>query len=84
MPGLDRTGPVGAVPMVDRSFGRCRMTVAPAPELNAPVQQANEGCENTMPQESVQNNQVFSRGRRGIPCGCGQGFGFKGSRRIQG
>lgn len=84
MPGLNGTGPQANGPMSGRGFGRCRTIVAPAQEPAAPVQQANEGNESAMPQESAQNNPVFGRGRGGVPCGCGRGFGFGGGRRLRG
>ncbi|MGA2914379.1 MAG: DUF5320 domain-containing protein [Methanoregula sp.] len=71
MPGLNGTGPVRTGPMSgSRGFGRCRMIVAPAQEP-------------AMPQGSAQNIPVYGRGRGGIPCGCGRGFGFSGGRRFR-
>jgi hypothetical protein len=82
MPGLNGTGPLGTGPMRGRYPVRCRMIVAPA--LAVPVQQATEGSEAAVPQDSLQNTPVYGRGRGGIPCGCGHGFGFGGGRRLRG
>lgn len=80
MPGLNGMGPQGTGSMRGRGFGRCLMVAAPAKESSIPVQQADEGGEPAMSQSSAQNIPVYDRGRGGIPCGCGKGFGFGGRR----
>lgn len=78
MPGCNRTGPRGQGPMTGRGMGYCRPAIQ------------NEQTENTVeatgtpgtgvPQPANLPGQVeYGRGRGGIPCGCGRGFG--GGRR---
>jgi len=84
MPGLDGTGPEGKGPIIGRRFGRSRMASVPAlePAIAAQPDHNEEGS--AVPQGPIQNTPVYGRGRGGIPCGCGQGFGFRGGRRLRG
>ncbi|WAC05535.1 MAG: DUF5320 domain-containing protein [Methanoregula sp.] len=84
MPGFNGKGPQGTGPMSGRGFGRCRTMTAPEQEPAAPLQQAYEGNESAITQGSIQNIPVYGRGRGGVPCRCGRGFGFGGGRRFQG
>ena len=69
MPGLNGTGPQGNGPNCGRRFGRCNIAVAAQP--------AQDEMETMVSQDSTQNIPVYGRGRGGVPCRCGRGFGFR-------
>lgn len=83
MPGFDRTGPRGRGPMTGGGFGYCR-TAVPA---NRSPDESKEGTDDkdsvqntgTYPKTRPEDDQVYGRGRGGIPCG--GGFGYGGGRR---
>jgi len=83
MPGLNGTGPQGNGPMGGRRFGRCNSAPVPAEEISLPTQQVHDKSGAAISQSSGKKIPVYGRGHGGIPCGCGRGFGFGGSRRFR-
>ncbi|MDO9549487.1 MAG: DUF5320 domain-containing protein [Methanoregula sp.] len=81
MPGLDGTGPQGNGPIIGREIGRCRRAPVLTQELAVASQPSHNENEPAISPGSAQEVPVYGRGRGGIPRGCGNGFGFGGSRR---
>lgn len=81
MPGLNGLGPQGNGPIGSRRFGRC--TIAPVLVQAVAAQPVQDEMETMVSQDSTQNIPVYGRGRGGVPCGCGRGFGFFGGRRLR-
>jgi len=84
MPRLNGTGPQGNGAMDGRGFGRCRMAPVHAKEPAALAQPVQNDKRAEMSQDTVQNIPVYCRGRGGIPCGCGRGFGSGGAGYLRG
>ena len=83
MPGLNGMGPQGNGPIGSRRFGRCRTASVPAQEPVVTEQSAHDEMETVVSLDSTQSIQIYGRGRGGVPCRCGRGFGFVGGRHLQ-